>query len=394
MQYRVVPKTGEKISTLGYGTMRLPTKAGRIDVEKTKQQILYAIDQGVNYLDTAWFYHMGASESFLGEHILQGEYRNKVNVATKLPCFLITKASQFEEIFEKQLRKLQIDTIDYYLLHALDGETFIRMVNMGVLDFITKLKKDGKVRNLGFSFHGTHQEFIDIIDAYDWDFCQVQYNIIDEYFQAGIEGIKYAYQKKIAVFVMEPLRGGALVGKMPPQVDALYKQSKTKRSSVDWALSWILNHPEVTMLLSGMNDIDHIKENIEIASKQYPNTLTDLELDMLASVKDTYDSLLTVKCTACNYCMPCPKGIQIPDAFKALNDKHMFKSRLTKYMYVRAISFPKRKVAWASTCIDCKKCVKHCPQHINIPSELKKVSKELERIDSKIVSFLAKKLKK
>ena len=380
MQYRTIAKTGEKLSALGYGCMRFPTKLGRIDVESTKNQILLAIDNGVNYLDTAWFYHVGESESFLGKHILKDGYREKVNIATKLPCFLINKTSQFEEIFEKQRAKLNVDVIDYYLLHALDGKTFDKMVSLGIIDFMNNLKESGRIRNMGFSFHSAYDDFEHIVDSYDWDFCQVQYNILDENYQAGIKGIDYASKKGLGIFIMEPLRGGSLVGKMPKEVESLYNSAKVRRSPADWALRWVYNHPQVTMVLSGMNVDEHVLENLEIASNSLPNSLTNDESEIISNVRDIYNKLMTVKCTGCEYCLPCPAGINIPNAFKSLNNKSMFGSRLNSIMYINAtgIRFKGEKPSWTTNCINCGKCEKACPQHIEIRENLKLVNKELE----------------
>lgn len=391
MQYREIPKTGEKLSALGYGCMRFPTKMGKIDVELAKQQVLLAIDNGVNYLDTAWFYHMGDSESFLGKHILKDGYREKVNIATKLPCFLINKTSQFEEIFEKQRKKLNVDVIDYYLLHTLDKKTFDKMLKLGIIDFMNDLKASGKIRNMGFSFHSSYDEFEHIIDSYDWDFCQVQYNILDKNYQAGIRGIDNAHKRGMGVFIMEPLRGGSLVGMIPKEVEALYKSSEIKRSPADWLLRWIYNHEQVTMVLSGMGEICQVEENIKTAKTSLANTLTDAENNMLLQVSQTYDRLMLVKCTGCEYCLPCPANIDIPNAFKALNNKNMFNSRLQNILYVKSvgINYSGTAPTWASGCINCGKCEKACPQHIKIRDNLKIVTQQLEKPSYKFFSKVA-----
>lgn len=390
MQYRKNNKTGEDISVLGYGCMRMPTRAGSIDIERARNQIIYAIDHGVNYLDTAWIYHRGASESFLGNHILKNGYREKVNIATKLPCFLINKASQFEEFFEKQRKNLQVDVIDYYLLHTLDKVTFEKMLSLGIIDFMNKLKAEGKIRYMGFSFHDKPETFAPIVDSYDWDFCQIQYNIIDEHFQAGINGIRYAKSKGLNVFVMEPLRGGMLVGKMPKSVASIYEQAQVERSPADWALRWILNHEEVTMLLSGMNFEPHIVENIETASSSFVNSMTEHELEIIDEVRKCYNEILTVKCTVCKYCLPCPAKIDIPNAFKHLNDLNMFGSRITRtnYLLGEGVRTDDGKPHWTSSCINCGKCEKACPQHLPIREDLKKVAKKLEGFGVKPLAAL------
>ncbi|MFI3227659.1 MAG: aldo/keto reductase [Clostridia bacterium] len=380
MQYREIPKTGEKLSILGYGCMRFQTKFGKIDVETAKSQVLQAIDDGVNYLDTAWFYHVGESENFLGKHILIDGYREKVNIATKMPCFLVNKTSQFEEIFEKQRKKLNVDVIDYYLLHTLDGRTFDKMVDLGIIDFMNNLKSSGRIRNMGFSFHSSYEDFEHIINSYDWDFCQVQFNILDENYQAGIRGINLAHQMGLGVFIMEPLRGGSLVGKIPKEVQKLYDTADIKRQPADWMLRWVFDHNQVTMVLSGMNSQSQVKENIETATNSLPNSMTDKEKSIISNVRDTYNKLMLVKCTGCEYCLPCPAGIDIPNAFKALNNKSMFKSRLSDIFYLKSvgINYDGDKPSWASTCIGCGKCEKACPQHIEIRKNLKLVHKNLE----------------
>ncbi|GAA0742709.1 aldo/keto reductase [Clostridium oceanicum] len=399
MQYRTMPNSNEKLSVLGYGCMRLPTRIGGeasslIDKQKALKQIRYAIDNGVNYLDTAYPYHLGASESFLGEYVLKDGYREKVNIATKLPCFTINKKESIEEIFNKQLKKLQVDYIDYYLLHALDGKTWDKMVSFGIIDFMDKIRKEGKVRHMGFSFHGTRDDFKRIVDSYNWEFAQVQFNILDENFQAGIEGIEYAHSKGLGIIVMEPLRGGSLVGKIPQEVGKLYDSAKIKRNPVDWALRWIWNHPAVTLILSGMNNEDHIKENIKIASESLPNGLTDTEINILNDVRNKYHELMKVGCTGCAYCMPCPAGINIPGTFKSLNNYHMFSKFGAKmsHMIYAGVQTKDGKSHWTSSCLDCGKCEKACPQGIKIREKFKDVERDLESIAVKGVAKVARKI--
>ena len=297
--------------------MRLPTRVGGqasslIDKDAALRQITMAIEGGVNYLDTAATYHLGASETFLGKYVLSAGYRDRVNIATKLPCMTIRKKEAIPEIFRKQLEKLQVDVIDYYLLHALDGGTWDRMVSYGVIDFMDSIRASGEIRKMGFSFHGRKDDFIRIADGYDWDFAQVQFNMVDEQFQAGIEGIRHAHNKGMGIIVMEPLRGGSLVGKIPAAVQKIYDTAEIKRSPVDWALRWILNHPEVTLLLSGMNQDEHVRQNLEIVSDSLPGGMTAQEEQVVARVRAAYNEVLQVRCTTCAYCMPCPGGIDIP----------------------------------------------------------------------------------
>lgn len=397
MQYRTMPRSEDKLSVLGYGCMRLPTKIGGpasslIEKEKAKSQILSAIDAGVNYLDTAFPYHMGASESFLGEHILTDGYREKVYIATKLPCFIINKADAIEDTFKKQLNKLRVEYIDYYLLHSLDGNSWDKMKSLGIIDFMDRIRKDKKVRHMGFSFHGRKEDFMRIVDEYDWDFCQIQYNIIDEHFQAGIEGLDYAHSKGMGVIIMEPLRGGSLVGKIPGEVQEIYDSAEIKRSPADWALRWIWNHPAVTMILSGMNNDDHIKENLQIAEESLPEGMSEDDVRIINRVRDKYNELLQVGCTGCAYCMPCPVGIDIPAAFKNLNNYHMF-SKFESRMYHMAymgVQTSDGKAHWTSTCINCGKCETKCPQNIPVRKSFKQVQKDLEGPGIKAVASVAR----
>jgi uncharacterized protein len=385
MQYRTMPKSEDKLSVLGYGCMRLPTRVGGpasslIEKDKAKSQILSAIDAGVNYLDTAYPYHLGASESFLGEHILQDGYREKVYVATKLPCFIINKKDAIEDIFKKQLNKLQLSYIDYYLLHSLDGRSWDKMKSLGIIEFMDRIRKEKKVRHMGFSFHGRKEDFMRIVDEYDWDFCQIQYNIVDEHFQAGIEGLDYAHKKGMGVIIMEPLRGGSLVGKIPAEVQSIYDSAEIKRSPADWALRWIWNHPAVTLILSGMNNDDHIRENLQVAEESLPGGMSEDDHRIINRVRDKYNELLQLGCTGCAYCMPCPAGIDIPAAFKNLNNFHMFSKfgARTFHMAYQGIQTPDGKAHWTSTCINCGKCEVKCPQNIPVRKAFKQVQKDLE----------------
>lgn len=381
MQYRQMPKSKDKLSVLGFGCMRMPAKGRNIDVEEAKKQILHSIDNGVNYLDTAWPYHGGSSESFLGEHILSDKsVRERVFIATKLPCFAINKTSKFDEIFNKQLEKLKVDYIDYYLLHTLNGVLWQKMVDLGIIEWMNKIKAEGKVKHMGFSFHGKQADFNKIVDGYDFDFVQVQFNILDENYQAGIKGIDYASQKGLGVIVMEPLRGGSLVGKIPDDVKKIYDTADIKRSAADWALRWIYNHPQVTVVLSGMNNMDHINENIKVASETMPSSLTDKEENIIKGVRAKYHELLTVGCTGCAYCMPCPVGIDIPGSLKGLNDYHMFSKSQAKLFHIAfsGIMTDDGKPHYASSCIECGKCENKCPQNIEIRMMLKQVRKDLE----------------
>jgi uncharacterized protein len=385
MQYRKVPKNGDQLSALGFGAMRLPTRMGRIDEERAMRQIRGAIDAGVNYVDTAVPYHGGESERFLGR-VLQDGYREKVKLATKLPPWSVSTREDMDKILDIQLKKLQTDHIDYYLLHGLDASSWTKFFDLGVPEFLDKAKADGRIRNAGFSFHGDKKTFVEIIDAYDWVFCQIQYNFLDETNQAGTEGLRYAASKSIAVMVMEPLRGGMLAANLPAEVQQIYERSPVKRSAAAWGLRWVWNHPEVTVVLSGMNDEKHVAENIETCQTAFPGSLSEAELATIAEVAGTYRRQMKVGCTGCAYCMPCPFGVNIPQCFSLYNSFFMGGSSImTRGMYGGSLMGVMGARSDASLCRECDRCVKACPQHIAIPSELKKVNRTLGGLRTKIL---------
>ncbi|MEN6553326.1 MAG: aldo/keto reductase [Methanobacterium sp.] len=378
MQMREIKKNGDKISALGFGAMRLPTKTGRIDKESAKKLIYDSIDNGINFIDTAYPYHGGASESFLGE-ILQGEYREKVKLCTKMPSWFIKKYEDMEKYLEIQLEKLQTDYIDYYLIHSLGKGSFEKLKELGVFEFLEDAKAKGKIKNIGFSFHDNVNSFKEIVDAYDWDVCLIQYNYLDEQTQAGTEGLKYAHSKGIAVLIMEPLKGGLLAGKVPEKTLKIWDKSQVKRSPADWALRWVLNHPEVTCVISGMGDEEQIKENIKVANEVLPNSLTENELKLYDEVKEVYGDLMAVDCTGCGYCMPCPRGVDIPRCFEIYNHKYMFNEGFrASFLYLGQLGgVMGDDETHAGLCTGCGKCVNACPQKIDIPERLGDVSKEI-----------------
>ncbi len=379
MLYREMPKTKDKLSTLGFGCMRFQGRPTNPDEKKAIEQIRYAVDKGINYLDTGWPYHGGKSEVILGKALKDG-YREKVKVADKLPQWLCRSRDDMDWYLGEQLKRLDIDKIDYYLIHAVNGASWKKAVENGVIDFMTEAKAAGKVVNLGFSFHGPKDDFMKIIDAYDWDFCQIQFNILDEHFQAGIEGLNYAASKNIGVIIMEPLRGGALAGKQPAEVEAIYQAANPGRTSVDWALRWIWNHPGVVTILSGMNTIEQIDENIATASTAEMNSMSNDELTAVRRAADAFRTLMQVPCTACQYCMPCPAGVDIPSAFSFYNNKYLFNAGFMNRAWYLAMNQGggDKKPSFASQCVDCGKCLEHCPQNIQIPTHLKQVEKEFE----------------
>jgi predicted aldo/keto reductase-like oxidoreductase len=391
MQYRIVPKNGDKLSALGFGAMRLPQRALKIDEQRAIKQIRFAIDNGVNYLDTAPVYHGGESEKLLGKALEEG-YRKKVKIATKLSPMILTKAEGMEKMLNMQLSKLQTKYIDYYLLHGLDEQSWQRLLSFNVLKFLERAKKEGKIVNTGFSFHDSKMEFKEIVDSNDWVMCQIQYNFLDEEFQAGTEGLKYAASNKLAVMVMEPLRGGLLAGRLPREVKQIYESIKPQRTAAEWALRWVWNHPEVTVVLSGMNNEKQIDENIITAETSLPNSMSEEELSVIGRVARCYRGLMKVPCTGCSYCMPCPTGVNIPSNFQIYNQYSILDKKLvTRAMYAAMLMGAIRdKPADASLCINCGLCVKKCPQHIAIPKELKAVKRELGGLRTKVIKPLIK----
>lgn len=391
MQYREVKKSGDQLSILGYGCMRFPQKNGKIDEERTERQIRQAIEKGVNYFDTAWIYP--GSEVVLGRILAKG-LRSQVKIATKLPPYMCRSTKDMYNIFEKQLGRLQTDYIDYYLMHALNNfAAWERLKSLGVLAFITEKKENGQIKQIGFSYHGDKEDFKKIIDDYDWDFCQIQYNYLDVNFQAGVEGLQFAYEKDVSVIVMEPLRGGSLVGKMPDEVKRLWGSAALKRSNVDWALRWLWNQKEVCCVLSGMNEEDHIDENIRIANETQINHLTVDEMNLYDQVKEAYLGLMKVGCTGCGYCMPCPYGVDIPTNFSFYNSKYLFDEKYPRMRYMGMLGgMSGGKSAYASQCTQCGKCEKHCPQNIPIRAKLKDVKNEMEIPALKPVFKLIKRL--
>jgi predicted aldo/keto reductase-like oxidoreductase len=377
MLYRNFGKTGEKVSVLGFGCMRLPIIGNdptNIDEAKATDMLRYAIDAGVNYVDTAYPYHGtgfaqgGASELFVAKALKDG-YRQRVNLATKLPSWLIKTRADMDKYLNEQLERLETDVIDFYLIHTLNKGLWPVLKEAGVREFLDQAIKDGKIRYAGFSFHDQTALFKEIVDYYDWSFCQIQYNYLDEEFQAGTEGLEYAAKKGLGITIMEPLRGGNLI-RLPEAAKAVFAQAEVQRTPAEWALRWVWNHPEVSVVLSGMTTMEHVTANIRAAKDANENSLTAKELATIAQVKKIFQDRVKVNCTGCAYCMPCPAGINIPTCFGAYNDYWVFdNSPEAKNMYniVTKLASP------ASKCVECGKCESHCPQSIAIRQELKNV---------------------
>ena len=383
MLYRKMKEKGDALSILGFGCLRLPQKKGTpgdgtIDEVRAERQLKMAIDRGINYIDTAMPYHMGTSERFLGK-ALSNDYREKVKIATKLPHWSVKLSEDMDRLFNSQLKSLSTERVEYYLLHALNEASWEKMKALGVCEFLNSVKKKGLIENVGFSFHGSRDEFETIVDAYDWDFCQIQYNFLDQQNQAGRKGLKYAASKGLGVVVMGPLRGGLLSRTPPPEIAAIWDEAKEIRSPTEWALRWIWNHPEVTVVLSGMNEESHIEENIRIASNANPDSFSDDEKKLVQSVARQYHALMKVGCTGCHYCMPCPSGVNIPLCFEHYNHLHMFKSKKwIKLSYMARVGGLFGDPGIASQCEECGDCEKVCPQSIPISETLKDVASEME----------------
>jgi len=380
MLYRKVTKTGDELSILGFGCMRLAQKDGRIDEERAARQIRYAIDHGVNYIDTAWPYHEGESEPFVGR-VLAGGYRERVKLATKLPAWLVHTRADMDRFLDAQLKKLATSRIDYYLVHSLNGTSWEQLAALGVAEFLDRAQADGRILNAGFSFHGLREDLKRIVDAYPWKFCQIQYNYLDEENQAGTEGLRYAASKGLGVIVMEPLRGGALAASpQPPAVEALWQEAGSRRTPAEWALRWVWNHPEVTVVLSGMNDEAQVKENLKIAADARPGSLTEAEAGLIARVAKKYREIMKVGCTGCGYCLPCPSGVNIPECFALFNAFHTFgQKQQAAFLYVvRMGGLLTGHPGYASQCSQCGDCVQKCPQSLDVPSLLEQVVSEFE----------------
>jgi len=372
MEYRQFGKCDFKVSSLGFGCMRLPIINGddkQIDEEKAISLIRYAIDNGVTYVDTAYPYHKGSSEILVGKALKDG-YREKVKLATKLPTWLAHTYEDFDKFLDEQLEKLQTDHIDMYLLHALSKERWDDLLRLDIFKFVKKALSDGRIKQIGFSFHDKLETFKEIIDGYDWDFCQIQYNFLDDNYQAGTEGLEYAAKKGMAIVIMEPLKGGRLAKTPPISVKEEWNKSEVKKTPAEWALRWVLNHPEVTTVLSGMNSMEQIKENMKTSMAALANSLSEKDLELIHNVKGQYNELIKVQCTACNYCMPCPAGVDIPKNFALLNDASMYDEYDAQSKSYNNLELKQRAVS----CVECGKCEKLCPQHLEIRKHLKEVN--------------------
>ncbi len=370
MKYRPFGKLGWEVSVLGFGAMRLPIVDGdstKIDEPEATRMLHYAIDKGVNYIDTAYIYHGGNSETFLGNALKNG-YREKVKIATKLPSWIVNKTDDFNSLLDEQLSRLQTDTIDVYLLHGLSSTQWPKLRDLGVLDWAEKAKQDGRIKHLGFSFHDSVEVFKEIIDAYDhWEVCQIQYNYMDTEFQAGLEGLQYAAERGLATIIMEPLRGGQLTRKPSDKIAAMFENAPVKRSQADLALQWIWNQPEVSVILSGMTEMGHVEENIKSAEKATVAAMTAEELQLIENIRSEYLKTTPIPCTSCQYCIPCPEAVHIFQIFELYNDGQRYKDNIRPRLVYKNYLGGKQ----ADACVECSECEEACPQEIPIIEWLK-----------------------
>ncbi|MBW2200231.1 MAG: aldo/keto reductase [Deltaproteobacteria bacterium] len=386
MLYRKLGNCKQEVSVLGFGCMRLPVVGGTgkaadiwdpnkpIDDPLATDMIQYAVDQGVNYFDTAFIYHGGKSEVVLGKAIK--DCREKIMLATKLPAWMVKSPEDFDSFLNKQLARLDSSYLDFYLLHGLNRPLWQSMKEMGALEYLEKQLANGRIRYAGFSFHDDVKIFKEIVDGFDWTLAQIQYNYFDEHYQAGKEGLEYAASKGIGVVIMEPLRGGKLTDAIPEEVQKIWESAEKQRSPAEWALRWVWNHPEVSTALSGMSTMEQLEENIAIAEDAFPNSLSDGEFALISQATEVYKNMLKIDCTGCAYCMPCPNGVNIPMNFSIYNDTFMFKDAEISYLLYNYMLAPEQR---ASNCQECGECQDHCPQQIDIMEKLKAVHEKLYR---------------
>ncbi len=391
MQYRS-DKYGNPLSILGYGCMRFTTRAGKIDLNKAEKEIMAAIAGGVNYFDTAYIYN--GSEAALGEILRRNNARDKVNIATKLPHYLLKKPDSMEKFFQEELRRLQTDHVDYYLMHMLtDVKTWQRLKDLGMEAWLKEKKASGAIRQAGFSYHGNSDTFCQLLDEYDWDFCQIQYNYLDEHSQAGRTGLMKAAEMGLPVIIMEPLRGGKLANRLPQQAVRAFREAAPDMSPAEWAFRWLWNQPQVTCVLSGMNSMDMLNENLRAADRIRPGELTEKDFAVYEQAKAAVNANTKVGCTGCRYCMPCPHHVDIPGTFAAYNRVYS-EGKIAGFREYFMNTALRKNATGASMCVQCGRCEAHCPQHIPIREKLKEAQRVLEgpvyKIGSKVIKAVMK----
>lgn len=380
---------GEALSLLGYGCMRLTRKGRSIDLEKAESEIMAAFRAGVNYYDTAYLYP--GNEVALGQILEKNGIREQVHIATKLPHYLVQKSSGLDRIFDEQLRRLRTDYVDYYLMHMLtDLAEWERLKSLGILEWIEEKKRKGVIRNIGFSYHGNTDNFLKILDNYDWDFCQIQYNYLDEHTQAGAKGLEAAAARGIPVIIMEPLRGGKLVNLLPEEAKKALARSGRGWTPAEWAFRWLYNQPAVTVVLSGMNSLEMIEENVATASDARAGAFTEADHAVIEQVRQLIRETERVGCTGCRYCMPCPKGVDIPGVFRSYNAMYAESKWSGRWQYIQNVAMTKEPT-FASQCIGCGKCESHCPQGLPIREKLKEADRALRPLPYQLGIALARK---
>ena len=384
MQYRK-DKKGRDLSLLGYGCMRFTRKGGGIDIDKAERELMAAIRGGVNYLDTAYIYP--GSEAAVGEILRRNRCRDQVYLATKLPHYLIKSMDGVEKIFQEELRRLGTDHIDYYLMHMLtDLATWEKLKRLGMEEWIAGKLKTGEIRNIGFSYHGSTPMFQRLVDAYDWDFCQIQYNYMDETSQAGVEGLRYAHARGLPVIIMEPLRGGRLVELLPEAAEELFRRGQAGRTPAALAFQWLFDQPEVTCVLSGMSSMEMVEENLATADQARPGCMTDSSRALIERVREEIRRSVKAGCTGCGYCMPCPKEVDIPGTFRCWNAMYSEGRASGRRDYLQCTAMRKNPSS-ASQCVGCGKCESRCPQHLPIRQLLKSAADELETVSYKAAKW-------
>ncbi len=374
MQYRN-DKNGKPISALGYGCMRF-TKSGRgIDYDKAEKELMEAYRLGVNYYDTAYIY--SGSEVCIGEIFEKNGIREKINIATKLPQYLVGSTQAADRYFNEELSRLRTNYIDYYLMHMItDYNQWLKLEKIGMKEWIAQKKESGQIRNIGFSYHGDTENFLKVLNAYDWDFCQIQYNYVDEHTQAGVEGLNAAYEKGIPVIIMEPLRGGKLVNLLPEEAKKLIAEDPSGYTPAELAFRWLWNQLGVTCVLSGMNSMEMVQENCRVASEALAGTFTPENEALIQKIRDIFLAATKVGCTECRYCMPCPKNVNIPAIFRCYNLMYTENKAAGRKEYYQTVAL-NGDPSFASQCIQCGKCEQHCPQHLPIREKLKEADKAL-----------------
>ncbi|MBR2187468.1 MAG: aldo/keto reductase [Lachnospiraceae bacterium] len=379
---------GNELSALGFGCMRFTTANGKIDLEKAEKEILRSIELGVNYFDTAYIYT--GSEAAIGEIFERNGVRDRIKIATKLPQYLISNRKAIDRYFNEQLSRLRTDHVDYYLMHMLtDIEAWNKLVTLGIKDWIEEKKKNKEIGQIGFSFHGNTEMFLKILNAYDWDFCQIQYNYLDETSQAGRKGLEEAEKKGIPVIIMEPLRGGKLVDLLPGDAKKMISENNRGYSPAEWAFRWLWDQSGVTVVLSGMNSLEMLEENCRVAGSCEAGSFSDEDRELIEKVRDSIRDKMKIGCTGCRYCMPCPKGVDIPGIFRCYNHMYTESKGSGRKEYFQTVGFRKNP-SDASLCIQCGKCESHCPQHLEIRKLLKTADRELRPWYIKIMTAVAR----